>query len=71
MLHHVAIGALDIDDDDIGLQRLDDPGDPVDLVHDGDVLVPRLAQALFDDGGADGVFVDHENGERSGCVMRS
>jgi hypothetical protein len=61
MLHHVAVGIFDIDDDHIGHQRFDDSRDAVDLMHDGDARMPCLAQAFFDDGGANGIFVDHQN----------
>ncbi|MNT28951.1 hypothetical protein D3C86_1620010 [compost metagenome] len=57
MLHHVTIGIFEIDEDDIGLQRLDGTRDPVHLMDNSDATITGFAQPLFNDGGADRVFV--------------
>src|SRR5690606_28475829 len=65
VFHHVPVRVLDIDDDNVRLQCLDDPGHAVHLLDDRYARVPRLPQAFLYDGGANGVFIDDQNGELS------
>lgn len=63
MLHHVPVRVFDVYDDHVGPERLDDPGDTVNLMDHGDLAVSCFAQSFLDDRGADGVLVNHKNGE--------
>ena len=65
-LEHVAVRVFEIDDDDVGLDLGNPPGDSRHVVNDGHPLVPRLPQAGLDDRRADAVLIDDEDAERRG-----
>jgi hypothetical protein len=40
-----------------------DPCHALNFVNDRHTRMPGLSQPLFDDGGANGIFIDHEDGQ--------
>ena len=58
MLEHIALGIFEIDHEDVGHRILDRPAHLVDVMNDGHAGMPRFAQPIFDDGGANAVFID-------------
>ena len=63
MFETVAIGGFEVDHHHIGRNLGDAPGSLVSRIHDRDETVPGLAESVLDDGGAQPVVIDDEDGK--------
>ncbi len=63
MLERVALGVLEVDEDDVGRGLRDGAANLVDVMDHGHAHISCLAQALLDDRGANAVLVDDQDGQ--------
>src|SRR5690606_41089986 len=61
LLEYVAARILEIDDDHIGIDRIDAGEQISHLLDAGDLSIPGLAQPFLDDGGTDRALIDNDN----------
>src|SRR5262249_48625360 len=64
LLKHVAARVLEVDQDDVGIDRIDAREQMRRVVEAHHVRIASLAQPIFEDGGANRVLVDDDDLER-------